>query len=160
MAALRKRYNISWTQIWPVGRLYDNRSRFNVIIARKTEIEAKYPGGLSQFRIDRLTKPPERWCEDQCLLSFSSMGAYYGKVRDTLLASGIDVLETSESNTPETIKGRCNWLDCDSEPLGSIPDGATASYGIRYWLKGTEPTETVRFSRKPLLPTEFSEGLA
>jgi hypothetical protein len=121
---------------------------FNVIVARKAEMESKYPGGLSQFRIDWLAKPPERWCEDEYLLTFSSMGAYYDKVRDQLRSHGIDVLETSEARTPEEIKLRCDWLDGDSEALGPVPVGATGSYGIRYWLKGTEPGETAQFSKK------------
>jgi hypothetical protein len=46
----------------------------NVMIFRKTEIEAEYRGGLNQFRIDWLVKPRERWCEDLSRVSSSSMG--------------------------------------------------------------------------------------
>src|SRR5208337_2052134 len=41
---------------------------FNVIVARKAEIDAKYPGGLAHFRVKWLARPPDRWCEDEHLL--------------------------------------------------------------------------------------------
>lgn len=121
---------------------------FNVILVRKSELDAKYPGGLGQFRIDWLVKPPERWCEDEHLLGFSSMGGYYSNVRSRLLSCGADVLDCSEADTPAQMKSRCNWLDCDSAPIRTAPIGATGSWGIRYWLRGSEPGEIARFERK------------
>ena len=127
---------------------------FNVILVRKAEIDTKYPGGLSQFRIDWLVKPPERWCEDEHLIGFSSMGGYYDKVRTSLKSCGAEVLDCSQADSPERMKSQCDWLDCDFEPLVEVPLGASGSYGIRYWLKGFEPGETVGFSRKPFAPPD------
>ncbi len=120
---------------------------FNVILSRKAEIDAKYPGGLAQFRIDWLAKPPERWCEDEHLLGFSSMAGYYEKVGKRLLANGIEVCETSEAEDPEHIASRCGWLECDAQSRDNrlIPKGAGAGYLVRYWLKGSEPGNVAPF---------------
>ena len=111
---------------------------FNVIVSRKTEIDAKYPGGLAQFRADWLVRPPERWGEDEHLLGFCSMAGYYENVGKRLLACGIDVFETSEGEDPEHIVSRCGWLGCDVQ---SWDDG----HFVRCWLKGCEPGEVAPF---------------
>ena len=131
---------------------------FNVMLARKAEIESKYPGGLGQFRVDWLVKPPERWCEDDHLLGFCSMGGYYHNVRASLRSCGVDVLDTCETDAPAEIKSRCDWLDCDPAPLVEVPLGASGSYGIRYWAKGSEPGETARFARKRFVPPEAAQA--
>ena len=114
---------------------------FNVILARKTEIEAKYPGGMSQFSLDWLTKPPERYCEDEHLVGFSSMGSYYNKVILCVQTHGIEVFQTSETEKPEDMKRRCEWIDNDYHPPM-----------IRCWLKGTEAGNVARF-----LPRLFAD---
>ena len=107
---------------------------FNVILARKTEIEAKYPGGLSQFSLDWLIKPPERYCEDDHLIGFSSMASYYDKVLHSMQTHGIEVFVTSESEELEDMKRRCEWINNDYHPPM-----------IRCWLKGTEAGKVARF---------------
>jgi hypothetical protein len=123
--------------------------QFNVIVARKAAIDAKYPGGLAQFRVQWLAKPPERWCEDEHLLAFTSMGAYYGRVRDDLRAAGIDVLETNETVPPGQIISRCGWLDWNIHHKleRAHPGGSTVLDVVQYWLRGSEPGEVAQFRR-------------
>jgi len=125
---------------------------FNVMLARKAEIDAKYPGGLAQFRNDWLVKPPERWCEDEHLLGFSSMGNYFEQVLTRLLDCGTDVCVTNETVLPEQIISKWDWIECDvgTRDRRADPPGAGAGYMVRYWLKGTEPGETAVFGRRRL----------
>jgi hypothetical protein len=123
--------------------------QFNVIVARKAEIDAKYSGGLAHFRVQWLAKPPERWCEDEHLLAFSSMGAHYGQVRDALRAAGIDVVETSEAAPPDQVISRCGWLDWNIHHKleRPYPGGLTVLDVAQYWLRGGEPGEVAPFKR-------------
>ena len=121
---------------------------FNVILVRKAEINAKYPGGLGRFRIDWLVKPPERWCEDEHLLAFSSMGNYYDKVRASLKSCGADVLDCSMADPPERMRSLCAWLESDAVPFLEPRKDGSSGYEVRCWLKGCEPGETAKFSKK------------
>ncbi len=123
---------------------------FNVIVARKAEIDAKYPGGLAHFRVKWLARPPDRWCEDEHLLAFSSMGGYYSQVHDDLRAAGIDVLEADELVRPEQITARCGWLDWSihSREERVTPTGVTLLNVVQYWLRGTEAGEVAQFKRR------------
>lgn len=125
--------------------------QFNVIVARKAEIDAKYPGGLAQFRLRWLAKSPERWCEDEHLLAFTSMGAHYGGVRDDLRAEGIDVLETNETVPPAQIISRCGWLDWNIHHKleRAFPGGVRVSLDVvQYWMRGSEPGEVAQLKRR------------
>jgi hypothetical protein len=124
--------------------------QFNVIIARKAEIGAKYPGGMAQFRIDWLIKPPERWCEDEYLLAFSSMGNYFRDVYESLRSFDIDVFATSEVQPPEENASRCGWLDWNvyrTEERG-LPPRVMKIDVVQYWLRGHEPGDVVPFARR------------
>ena len=134
---------------------------FNVIVARKSEIDANYPGGFVQFGVDWLVKPPERWCEDQHLIAFSSMGNYFQAVYSSLVACGVDVLTSNESKPPGEVVSRWNWLAVDTrECRRDLPDGSVIVFDIpRYWLKGEQPGETVNtFSRHPRRSTSAAAG--
>jgi hypothetical protein len=96
--------------------------QFNVILARKAEIEVKYPEGLTQFRNDWLLKPPDRWCEDEHLLAFSSRGTYCQRVLRKLLDCGIDVCSTSEAVPPEQLISKWDWIECDVQTRDSRAD--------------------------------------
>lgn len=123
---------------------------FNFIVARKAEIDAKYPGGLAHFRVQWLAKPPERWCEDEHLLAFSSMGTSYSQVRDDLRAAGIDVLEADETVPPGQIISRCGWLDWNihHKQERAIAGGVTVLNVVQYWLRGSESGEVAQFKRR------------
>lgn len=123
---------------------------FNVIVVRKMEIDAKYPGGLAHFRSQRLALPPDRWCEDEHLLAFSSMGSYLREVGDSLRAAGVDVLETNETEPPERIMLRCGWLERNvkSTVKRPMPKGSMTLSIVQYWLRGTEPGEVAQFARR------------
>ena len=120
---------------------------FNVMLARKSEIDSMYPGGLNQFRLDWLENPPERWCEDQHLLAFNSMGSDFKPVYESLLKYGIDVLAASQSTPPDEIVSRWKWLAFDTEKREmALPSGGSLSFEVpRYWLKGETPGETAYF---------------
>jgi hypothetical protein len=123
---------------------------FNVMLARKFEIDSKYPGGLAQFSADWLEKPPERWCVDEQLLAFSSMGSYFEPVYESLLACGVDVLRASEATSPDEILSRWNWLAFDTEKrTHEIPGhGVFIREVPRFWLRGEEPGETAQFLQR------------
>jgi hypothetical protein len=119
---------------------------FNVIVVRKSEVDAKYPRGLSQFRLDWMPKP-RRWREDHHLLAHSSMGGKE-EVVDRLRALGVDVLTTNESVPPAENVKRCSWLDWDicERIEKKLPDGSIHFHDVpRHWLRGTEPGETMDF---------------
>jgi hypothetical protein len=129
--------------------------QFNVMLARKAEIDHKYPGGLPQFRCDWLVRPVERWCEDEHLLAFTSMGPYFQEVAARLISFGIDVLQTNETIPPAEIVSRCDWLDWDvhHRTERKLPGGSSfAQEVIQYWLKGTEPGEVAHFERRKHCP--------
>ena len=124
---------------------------FNVMVARKVEIDSKYPGGMPQFRSDWLARPPERWCEDEHLLAFSSMGFYFKNVADRLRSLGIDVLITDESVPPSENVKRCSWIEWDihEKHEHKSPDGFVQVHEVpRHWLRGSPPGELAVFGRK------------
>jgi hypothetical protein len=121
---------------------------FNVMIVRKSEIDAQYPGGLAQFRLDWITRP-KRWREDEYLLVQSSMGSGFRDVAERLKALGVDVLVTNESVPPGENVKRCSWLDWDVYERREIrsPSGFVQVHEVtRHWLRGTDPGETPDFS--------------
>jgi hypothetical protein len=123
---------------------------FNVVVARKSEIEAKYPGGLAQFRSEWMPKP-RLWREDNHLLARSAMGAELKDVAERLKSLGVDVLTTNESVPPAENVKRCGWLDWDVYERREIksPNGFVQVHEVtRHWLKGTEPGETFDFGPK------------
>src|SRR5262249_2532301 len=66
--------------------------RFNLFVARKSSIEAKYPGGLEQFRADWMNdRPGEKPNgEDGHLVGCCTMGWYYADVMEKLIACGLE----------------------------------------------------------------------
>jgi hypothetical protein len=124
---------------------------FNMIVVRKSEVLAKYPGGLAQFRLDWMPKP-RRWREDHHLLAYSSMGGVKEEVVDRLRALGVDVLTTTELVPPAENVKRCPWLDWDicERIERMLPDGSIQFHDVpRHWLRGTEPGETLDFRPQP-----------
>lgn len=121
---------------------------FNVLVVRKNEIDAKYPGGLAQFRLDWMTKP-KRWREDEHLLFQSSMGGdFFKNVTERLRSLGVKVLLTDESVPPAKVVERCGWLDWDiyERLVHKSPDGFVQTHEVaRFWLRGTEPGDTADF---------------
>ena len=120
---------------------------FNVMVARKSEVDAKYPGGMTQFRSEWMVKPG-RWREDGHLLVCSSMGGGFRDVAERLKALGVDVLITNESVPPAENVGRCGWLDWDVYERREIKsgDGFVQVHEVtRHWLRGTEPGKTMDF---------------
>jgi hypothetical protein len=121
---------------------------FNVMIVRKSEIDARYPGGLAQFRLDWITRPG-RWREDDYLLVQSLMGSGFRDAAERLKALGVDVLVTNESVPPDENVKRCSWLDWDVYERREIrsPSGFVQVHEVtRHWLRGTDPGETTDFS--------------
>jgi hypothetical protein len=133
---------------------------FNVMLARKSEIDSRYPGGLTQFSVDWLEKPPERWCEDEHLLAFSSMGSYFKAVYKSLLECGVDVLGANQSTPPDEVVSRWNWLAFDTEKCQrELPGSGVMFFEIpRYWLKGEQPGEKAHFSRRPKRSASDASG--
>lgn len=126
---------------------------FNVMVVRKGEIDAKYPGGLARFRAECMPKPGQ-WREDEHLLAQSSMGGGFVQVGERLKLLGVDVLFTNESMPPAENVKRCGWLDWDVYEHLEIksPDGSVRIHEVpRHWLRGTEPGQTADFRqrRKP-----------
>jgi hypothetical protein len=123
---------------------------FNVMIVRKSEIDAQYPGGLAQFRLDWIERP-RRWREDEYLLVLSSMwgGSEFRDLAERLKALGVDVLFTDESVPPGENVKRCSWLDWDVYERREIrlPSGDVMVHEVvRHWLRGTDPGETTDFT--------------
>jgi hypothetical protein len=128
---------------------------FNVLVARKAEIDSDYPGGLVQFRSDWLVRPIERWCEDEHLIAFSSMGSHFESVASRLKSCGIDILQTDESVLPAIVAACCPWLDWDIHDKieRKVGDDEVWIQEIpRFWLKGHEPGEVAVFGRHKCLP--------
>ncbi|MBZ5684711.1 MAG: hypothetical protein LAP86_06730 [Acidobacteriia bacterium] len=124
---------------------------YNVMVARKSEIGAKYPGGLAQFRSDWVTRPG-RWREDEHLLVQSSMGGSdFRDVTERLNALGVDVLLTDQSVPPDENVKRCEWLDWDVYKRWEfkLPNGFVQTHKVaRHWLRGTEPGDTAEFTSR------------
>jgi hypothetical protein len=123
---------------------------FNVMIIRKSEIDAQYPGGLAQFRLDWITRPGQ-WRQDEYLLVQSSMGLLSRDVAERLKALGVDVFLTDESVPPSENVKRCSWLDWDVYERREIrsPSGFVHVHEVaRHWLRGTDPGETTDFARR------------
>jgi hypothetical protein len=122
---------------------------FNVMIVRKSEIDAQYPGGLAQFRLDWIARS-RRWREDEYLLVLSSMGTEdFRDLAERFKALGVDVFFTNESVPPSENVKRCTWLDWDVYERREIrlPSGEVMVLEIpRHWLRGTDPGETTDFT--------------
>jgi hypothetical protein len=121
---------------------------FNVLVARKTEIDEKYPGGGSQFRSDWLKK--KWWCEDEHLIAFSAMGPYLNEVAEQLKSLRVDILQTNESVPPAEIVARCGWLDWDVHGRRERRDAKGEVCFIqeipKHWLKGSAPGDVAPWS--------------
>lgn len=121
---------------------------YNVMVVRKSEIDAQYPGGLAQFRLDWM-KRRGLWREDEYLLVRSSMGSDFRDVAERLKALGVDVLVTDESVPPGENVKRCSWIDWDVYERREIrsPSGFVQVHEVaRHWLRGTDPGETTDFT--------------
>jgi hypothetical protein len=119
---------------------------FNVLIARKAEIEKRYMGGLSRFRHDFLSSH-KRWCEDDHLIAFSSMGNDCADIAASLRAAEIDVFEGNETIRPHEMALRCSWLEGSIHEMieHPLPSGTSLSHEVsKYWLRGHEPGDVVR----------------
>src|SRR5215472_15305972 len=101
----------------------------HLYVARKSEIESKYPGGLGRFRGEQVWPHP-KWLEDQYLAARSSMAYADEDLPGALTAAGIS-LETPGN------PGNA-WLDS-----GSL-DGVGAC-----WLRGSEPGTLIYFFLPP-----------
>ncbi len=122
---------------------------FNVLIVRKEEIEQRYVGGLSRFRHEWLLSR-KRWCEDDHLIAVSSMGKDFADIAATLRAAEIDVLETNETVRPQEMASRCSWLEGGIHEVieHALPNGTLLSHDVfKYWLRGSEPGDVIRFAR-------------
>lgn len=102
---------------------------FYVLVARKSEIDGKYPGGIEQFRFDWGSTS----LEDEHLLAYSDMGSDpRDDVATALREYDIDVFRT---DSLEWIREHIDWLEC--QKIGSC---------CFIWLRGSEPGDLEFFS--------------
>ena len=125
--------------------------RFNFFVARKVSIEAKYLGGVEQFRTDCMERTPrqkrrqEHYGEDEHLVGFYSMGGYFSSILEKLTAHGLQnrlgtaVVDIACGDESKGFEDGCDWLEV-ADWKGQIEnrDGFKIC-----WLKGTTPGEVV-----------------
>jgi len=104
--------------------------RFNSLIVRKSNIDAKYSGGLAKYRQDVL--PDElTFYEDHHLAVAFSMGGPWPYRDDLLQNCGLvyehngQVVDFTPANQLDGVDSRCDWLE--SEPV-NLPRAGRFGY--------------------------------
>jgi len=91
---------------------------FGFLIIRKSSIDNKYPGGITQFRQDWLPRRRNRPLtgEDEDLFGFYSMGGGMRPLIDSLEEAGFSTIETQPSpdlafgTITDSFLASCDWL--------------------------------------------------
>jgi len=125
--------------------------RFNFFVARKASIEAKYSGGVEQFRTDwmkptrRQMRLQEQYGEDDHLIGFYSMGGYLAEVVEKLKVHGLQhrsgdlLIDFACGDEASGFENGCDWLEVtDWDGQFENRDGFRIC-----WLKGSARGEIV-----------------